>query len=97
MAVQEQAPRRAARDWSFLAKLIGAAALAAIAQGLFVFQRGGITIGAFALLLLVVAFCSSRPCGATARRAPRWLRPPSSRSSSPPIRGPSPSSFTGRC
>jgi hypothetical protein len=55
MAVQEQAPRRAARDWSFLAKLIGAAALATIAQGLFVFQRGGTTIGAFALLLLIVA------------------------------------------
>jgi hypothetical protein len=55
MAVQEQAQRRAARDWSFLNKLIGAAALAAIAQGLFVSQRGGSTIGAFALLLLLVA------------------------------------------
>jgi hypothetical protein len=55
MAVQEQAPRRAVRDWSFLAKLIGAAALATIAQGLFLFQRGGTTIGAFALLLLIVA------------------------------------------
>jgi hypothetical protein len=55
MAVQEQAPRRAARDWSFLAKLIGAAVLATIAQGLFLFQRGGTTIGGFALLLLIVA------------------------------------------
>ena len=41
-------------DWSFLAKLIAAGTLAAIAQGLFVFQRGGATIGGFALLLLIV-------------------------------------------
>lgn len=45
----------AARDWSFLYKLIGALALAGIAQGLFVMQRGGATIGGFALLLLLVA------------------------------------------
>ena len=55
MAEPERAPRRAARDWSFLFKLIGALALAGIAQGLFVFQRGGATIGGFALLLLGVA------------------------------------------
>jgi hypothetical protein len=55
MAEPEKAPRRAVRDWSFLYKLIGALALAGIAQGLFVFQRGGATIGGFALLLLLVA------------------------------------------
>jgi hypothetical protein len=55
MAEPEKAPRRAVRDWSFLHKLIGALALAGIAQGLFVFQRGGATIGGFALLLLIVA------------------------------------------
>jgi hypothetical protein len=55
MAEPEKAPRVAVRDWSFVHKLIGALALAGIAQGLFVFQRGGATIGGFALLLLVVA------------------------------------------
>lgn len=54
MAGQTEAPRRAVRDWSFLAKLIGALALAGIAQGLFVGQRAGATIGGFALLLLIV-------------------------------------------
>jgi hypothetical protein len=53
MAEPEKTPR-AMRDWSFLYKLIGALALAGIAQGLFVFQRGGSTIGGFALLLLLV-------------------------------------------
>jgi len=48
-------PRRALRNWSFLAKLIGALALAGVAQELFVMQRGGSTIGGFALLLLVAA------------------------------------------
>jgi hypothetical protein len=55
MAEPEKTPPRAVRDWSFLFKLIGALALAGIAQGLFVFQRGGATIGGFALLLLLVA------------------------------------------
>ena len=55
MAEPDKTPRRAVRDWSFLYKLIGAVALAGIAQGLFVFQRGGATIGGFALLLLIVA------------------------------------------
>lgn len=54
MAEPEAAPRRAVRDWSFLTKLIGALALAGIAQGLFVNQQGGSTIGGFALLLLIV-------------------------------------------
>ncbi len=54
MAEPDAAPRRAMRDWSFLAKLIGALALAAIAQGLFVGHQAGSTIGGFALLLLVV-------------------------------------------
>ena len=54
MAGQDEAPQRGVRDWSFLAKLIGALALAGIGQGLFVFQRGGSTIGGFALLLLIV-------------------------------------------
>src|SRR5437868_9521733 len=55
MAEPEQTAQRAPRDWSFLYKLIGALALAGIAQGLFVFQRGGATIGGFALLLLIAA------------------------------------------
>ncbi len=55
MAEPEAAPRRAVRDWSFLYKLIGALALAGIAQGLFAFQRVGTTIGGFALLLIVIA------------------------------------------
>lgn len=42
-------------DWSFLFKLIGALTLAGIGQALFVAQRGGTTIGGFALLLLIVA------------------------------------------
>ena len=54
MAGQDEAPRRAIRDRSFLAKLIGALVLATIAQGLFVFQSAGSTIGGFALLMLVV-------------------------------------------
>ena len=54
MAEPEAAPRRAGRDWSFLYKLIGALALAGIAQGLFVNQYGGATIGGFALLVLIV-------------------------------------------
>ncbi|HYD13120.1 MAG TPA: DUF4173 domain-containing protein [Allosphingosinicella sp.] len=54
MADKDGTPRRAVRDWSFLHKLIGTLALAGIAQGLFVFQRGGSTIGGFALLLLLV-------------------------------------------
>src|SRR6201989_3054622 len=49
------APRRAVCGCSFLFKLIGPLALAGLAQTLFVFQRGGTTIGGFALLLLVVA------------------------------------------
>jgi hypothetical protein len=53
MADTDGTPQRAVRNWSFLAKLIGAIALAGIAQGLFVMQRGGSTIGGFALLLLV--------------------------------------------
>jgi hypothetical protein len=55
MADDETARTHAARDWSFLYKLIGALALAGIAQGLFVMQRGGATIGGFAMLLLLVA------------------------------------------
>lgn len=51
----QSASRRAVGDWSFLFKLIGALALAGLAQALFVFQRGGTTIGGFALLLLIVA------------------------------------------
>ena len=55
MAVPDTKPRRAIGDRSFLFKLIGALALAGIAQGLFVFQGGGATIGGFALLLLIAA------------------------------------------
>ena len=51
----DRTPRRAIGNRSFLFKLTGAVALAGIAQGLFVFQRGGTTIGGFALLLLLVA------------------------------------------
>ena len=51
----EQKQRRTVGDWSFLFKLIGALVLAGIAQALFVFQRGGATIGGFALLLLLAA------------------------------------------
>jgi hypothetical protein len=54
MAKPDKAPHRAVGDWSFFFKLIGALALAGIAQGLFVFQRGGTTIGGFALALLIV-------------------------------------------
>jgi hypothetical protein len=48
------AASRVPRDWSFLYKLIAALALAGIAQGLFVNERAGATIGGFALLLLVI-------------------------------------------
>lgn len=48
----DKTPPRAIGDWSFLFKLIGALALAGVAQALFVFERGGATIGSFALLLL---------------------------------------------
>ena len=50
----DRMPRRPIGDWSFLFKLVGALALAAIAQALFVFQRGGATIGGFALLILAL-------------------------------------------
>jgi hypothetical protein len=50
-----EAPPRAIGDRSFLFKLVGALALAGVAQGLFVFERGGATIGGFALLLVGAA------------------------------------------
>src|SRR5690349_5842427 len=52
---QDKTPRRAVGDWSFLFKLIGALALAGIAQALFLFERAGATIGGFALLVLGAA------------------------------------------
>jgi hypothetical protein len=51
----EKTPRRAVGDWSFLLKLIAALVLAGIAQGLFLFERAGATIGGFALLMLGAA------------------------------------------
>jgi hypothetical protein len=54
MAEPELMPKPLGGDWSFRFKLVGALALAGIAQGLFVFQRGGATIGGFAMLLLIV-------------------------------------------
>ena len=51
----DKTPQRTVGDWSFLFKLIGALALAGIAQSLFVLQRGGATIGGFALLVLGAA------------------------------------------
>jgi hypothetical protein len=55
MDERDKAPRRAVGDWSFLLKLIGAVALAGFAQGLFLLERAGATIGGFALLLLGAA------------------------------------------
>src|SRR5205085_4219049 len=54
MAGTEQTTQTELRNRSFVLKLLGALALAGIGQGLFVFQRGGSTIGGFAMLLLVV-------------------------------------------
>lgn len=54
MAGGDRTSRRVPGDWSFLFKLAGALFLAGIGQWLFVFQRGGATIGGFALLLLMV-------------------------------------------
>ena len=51
---EPEAASRIVRDWSFLYKLIAALALAGIAQGLFVNERAGATVGGFALLLLVI-------------------------------------------
>lgn len=52
MDEEHETARGTAGDRSFLFKLIGALALAGIAQALFLFERAGATIGGFALLLL---------------------------------------------
>jgi hypothetical protein len=54
MAVRDETSRRALRDWTFLFKIAGALFLAGFGQWLFVFQRGGSTIGGFALLIMMV-------------------------------------------
>ena len=95
MDERDKAPRRAVGDWSFLFKLIGALALAGLAQSLFLFERAGATIGGFALLLLSAA-ALLRPVMWRDRRARSWP-PPSSRWSFPPIRAFSRSFSTGSC